>query len=126
MILDQSTKLEAVLSGAVAASQPEVHVSYRDWTQDGQKTIPANYPSVLSSASDVTILPAPTKNPIREPFRVSIYNKDSSPVTVTVKTDDGTERIIIKATLATLEVLAFEKGRGWYALNSSGSLKNST
>lgn len=124
MILDTITKLEAVLAGAVAANQPEVHVDYFDWNKSGMPTPPGMYRVALNSGTDVTILAAPVQNPVREPFRISIYNKDTASVTVIVKTDDGTtERIITKVTLATLETLNFEKMRGWYAIDASGAIK---
>ena len=127
MILDStSLKLEAVLGGAVAANQPEVTVVFINYNVDGAPSKPATVRSALNSSTDVTILAAPSVDGhVREPQFISIYNKDTASVTVTVKTDDGTtERILHKATLATLEALQYEKGRGWYALTSSGAVKN--
>jgi len=127
MILDStSLKLEAVLGGAVAANQPEVTVVFINYNVDGVPSKPATVRSALSSSTDVTILAAPSVDGhVREPQFISIYNKDTASVTVTVKTDDGTtERILHRATLATLEALQYEKGRGWYALTSSGAVKN--
>lgn len=123
MILDPTLKLEAVLALAVAANQPEVHVDYIDYNQQNQPTIPSPSRTALNSATDVTILSAPT-NQRREVIRLTVYNKDTASVTVTIKTDDGTtERIIIKAILLTLEALCWEKWRGWYSLDSNGGLK---
>lgn len=120
MILDLSTKLEAVLAGAVAANQPEAHVDYIDWNQNGEPTPPAFTRAQLNSTTDVTILAAPTSNPKREVTQVTIYNKDTASVTVTVKTDDGTtERIVLKRTLTTLQSLMYERGTGWYVLATS-------
>ncbi len=122
-------KLEAVLAGAVSANQPECTVDYIDWNAQGQETPPATVRTALNSNTDVTILAAPQTsvnvgNPVREPIRVAIYNKDTASVTVTVKTDDGTtERIIIKATLLTLESLHWDRANGWYSLDASGNLK---
>lgn len=124
MILDTMTKLEAVLAGAISANQPEVHVDYVDWNKSGAMTNPAPFRTQLNGNTDVTILAAPVQNPIREPLRVAIYNKDTASVTLTIKTDDGTtERILIKATLLTLESLNWEKDRGWYAVDANGNLK---
>jgi hypothetical protein len=107
-------RLEAVLAGAVATSQPEVHVDYVDWSNDGTRTSPAPYRTALNSASDVTILAAPTFNPVREPVYIGIHNKDTASVVVTVKTDDGTtERIVIKRTLAPDALLEYTKYYGW-------------
>ncbi len=116
MIIDQTLTLEAVLAGAVAANQPEVHVDYIDWNDAGEETPPATYRVALNNATDVTILAAPTgRAVVREVHKVTLYNKDTVSVTVTVKTDGGTtERILVKATVATLKSLCWEKGVGWY------------
>ena len=124
MILDSTIALQAVLAGAVAANQPEVHVSYKVYDKDGEPKKPAIYRTALNSATDVTILAAPTiVGFVFEIMALSIYNKDTASVTVTVKTDDGTERIITKVILATLETLAWEASGGWYALTTAGARK---
>ena len=117
MILNKTLSLQAILAGAVAANQPEVHVDYVDWNNAGEQTPPATYRIALDSANDVTILAAPVANPVREPLRVIIYNKDTATVVVTVKTDDGTtEYIEVKQSVTTLKSLCWEKGVGWYVL----------
>lgn len=126
MILDSTTtKLEAVLAAAVAANQPEVHVNYVAWGSDNEISKPAPYRTALNGVSDVTILAAPmTPGIVLEVLRASIYNKDTAPATVTVKTDDGTtERIERKVTLLASETLAFERGRGWYSMDANGNTK---
>lgn len=125
IVLDSSTKLEIVLSGA-ADPAPVIHVVYVDYNPAGMKTIPATYRADASGSSDVTILPAPNQNPAREVLAVSVYNADNASVTATIKTDNGTEKIITVVTLATLETLFYEKGQGWYAITTAGALKNST
>lgn len=117
MILDSSMKLEAVLAGAVSTSQPEAHVGYVDFTIEGKQTRPAPFRVSLNSTTDVTILASPTGNAVRKTESISIYNKDTASVTVTVKTDDGsTEKIVVKQTLATLETLCWDLGVGWYVI----------
>lgn len=117
MILVPLLKLEAVLAGAVAANQPEVHVDYIDYNKSGQIVQPSPFRVALNSTTDVTILAAPVVNQRREVVCLTIYNKDTASVTATVKTDDGTtERIMVRKTLATLESLCWEKGVGWYVL----------
>lgn len=109
--------LQAVLGGAVAANQPEAHVVYVTWNVDGKPSKPAQSRTALNSNTDVNILTAPGINGhVREPIRISIYNKDTASVLLIVKTDDGTERIIIRQTLLTLESLHWEKGSGWQVL----------
>lgn len=116
MILDNTLKLEAVLDAGVAANQPEVHVDYVTWNVAGVMVKPAPFRTALNSSTDVTILAAPlTQGFILEPIFISIYNKDTAAVTVTVKTDDGsTERIIHKTLLDTTRTLFWERGVGWY------------
>ncbi len=115
MILTKIMRLEAVLDGSVSANQPEVHVDYQDWTDDNQQTRPATYRTAMNNGTTVTILAAPTDNPIREPLRVIIYNKDTATRRVIVKTDDDSnERIEINYELLTLETLCWEKSVGWY------------
>ena len=115
MILDTTLKLEAVLAGAVAANQPEVHVDYEDVNKDGRRTNPAPFRVALNSNTDVTILAAPVLNAVREPIYIAIYNKDTAAVTVTVKTDDGsTERIIVKKTIEAGGTLQYNRQLGWF------------
>lgn len=118
MILDSTTKLEAVLAGAVSANQPEVHVVYISYDASGIPSRPTQFRVALNSGTDVTILAAPTgNNQVLEVIRISIYNKDTASVTLTVKTDNGTtEFIVLKQVLLTLESLIFEKGAGWQIL----------
>ena len=119
MILIAGLRLEAVLAGAVSANQPEVHVDYKDWNSAGIATPPAPFRIVLNSGTDVIILAAPTINPVREPLLISIYNKVTASVTVTVKTDDGTTEFIkMKKVLATLETLHWSTISGWYVTNA--------
>lgn len=115
MILDTSLRLEAVLDGAVAANQPEVHVDYVDYISHQETPVPSTYRVALNSNNDVTILAAPTASPKREVLRVSIYNKDTAAVGITVKTDDGTtERIVYYKAISAKETLQYVKGVGWF------------
>lgn len=108
MFLDTATRLEIVLSGAVAADQPEVHVWYVDYNKENHTVLPAMYRTATNNTTDVIILPAPINNPRRRIVSISVYNKDSAAVTVTIKTDDGTtERIILKKQLQTTETLFY-------------------
>lgn len=129
MILNSTIiSLQAVLAGAVSANQPECHVNFTTWDTAGVPSKPGTQRTALNSTTDVTILSAPnTAGIVIEPTSISLYNKDTASVTVTVKTDDGTtERIIAKTTLLTLETLCYEKGQGWYALDANGNRKEAT
>lgn len=114
MLLIPSIRLEAVLGGAVATSQPEFHVDYMDVNLAGVETKELMVRGALNSTTDVVLLAAPEQAFVRRITRMTIYNKDTASVLVTVKTDDGTtERIYLKQTLATLESLHWERNSGW-------------
>lgn len=102
-------KLEAVLGGAVSANQPECAVTFTDRRADGTGGGQQTYLSALNSTTPVTICPAPGVGITRIVETINIYNKDTASVTVSVNYDDnGTDYIICKRTLATLETLTYE------------------
>ena len=114
MILTTGSKLEALLAGAVAANQPQVHVTYAPWNAQGVIAVPATYRVALNDTTPVTILAAPVANPNIEILGVDVYNKDTASVTVTVQVDDGTtDWLWIKYALATLKTLTWRKYTGW-------------
>jgi hypothetical protein len=121
LILTNDLTLEAVLGGAVAANQPEFHVDYfvRDNNSPQQNVAwqppkPSTLRGALNDTTDVTLISPTTgrystQGFVAEVTHVSIYNKDTAAVTVTVKTTDGsTDRILLKATLAAGETLEYD------------------
>ena len=116
MILVPGTKLEAVLAGAVAANQPVVTVDYVDWNPQGVMTNRAQFRVAMNNTTLVTILAAPVANAVREVLRINVYNVDTSSVTWTLNSDDGTTDIIeVKIAIATLKTLQWMKYIGWLA-----------
>ncbi len=114
MILDPNIRLEAVLAGAVSTDQPEYHVEYRNYNQQGQFTRPAVNRGELNSATDVTLLAAPPQSFISEVFGIQILNKDTANVVLTLKTTDGsTDRFILTQTLAANESLIYTITEGF-------------
>jgi len=132
VILTPGLSLQAVLSGAVSANQPEVHVDFAQYNQSGEQSKPGSYRTALNDTTDVTLIKddagnsLPTAGLSLSVLSLSIYNKDTSSITVTVKTDDGTtERIRRKHTLLTGETLSYEISEGWYATDANGNRKTS-
>ena len=131
--------LQAVLAGAVSANQPEATVTYFDMLPSDVASIDkqhgTTYQVALNSNTDVTIVSPPGAQQtgttgqagyVRMIDYIGIYNKDTASVTLTVKIDDaGTEKILWKGTLLTLEALYYEDGQGWYAQDANGNLKTS-
>ena len=132
------TKLQAFLGGAAATTNPTVTVgSYivppQSKTVTGPNGSIAGDPSeyrsapqftVLAGATETDIADAPPEGSVKNINYISIYNTDTASVTVTVCVDDNaTNRLLIKATLATLETLYYEDGKGWYSTDSNGAIK---
>ena len=119
----EDTSLELVLGGAVTANEIHYVVNYIQINFNGLETSSSTQ-GVSTGATDVTILAAPAAGSIRLVKSISIYNADTASVTVQVHYDNGgTERTIIKVTLATLENLFYESGAGWQALTTAGAIK---
>lgn len=115
-------KLQAVLAVAVAATQPQAIVCYSDQTATGYSG--GKQVTALNSTTDVDILAAPAASTIRDVDYLSIFNRDSASITVTVKYDiSATDSIIITVTLLTLETLQFVHGAGWSCLDATGKIK---
>lgn len=124
--LDKATRsLRAVLAGAVAATQPDVVVSFTDkGSSIGRGFDQRAKLSTTNGATPVTICDAPNATTIREIDFVSIRNNDSASVTVTVSILDGsTSYSLITATLATLEHLHYSAMTGWIAIGTDGRIK---
>lgn len=118
-------KLQAFLAGAVATTQPDVMVSFKDAPvgNDGQF---GDYVKArtLSGASTVDICDAPVRAAVREIEGISIRNNDTASVTLTVQLLSGsTARQIIAVTLLTGEHLFYSHVHGWQALAADGQLK---
>lgn len=115
-------KIQAVLSGAITTTQPQAVVCYSDQTTGsyaGGKQVTA-----LNSTTDVDILAAPAASTIRDVDYISIFNRDSASITVTVKYDiSATDSIIITVTLQTLETLQYVHGSGWACIDAQGRFK---
>ena len=120
IVLDTTTrKLQAVLGGAVAANQPQATVVYYEKTPKQVDTTKMFTKATnLNSTTDVDILAAPGEiNNIRYIKNLTVYNLDTASVSVIIKMDDGgTETILVRQTLLTLESLHYEDGAGWQVL----------
>lgn len=126
---NNTAELQAVLAGSVSSTAVSIVASYHDvpaqTKDDFSDYLGKNNAKVSNNLTDVQIVPAPgAVGTVRVVENISISNNDTASQTVTVKQDDGgTEYVIIKATLATLESLHYEDGAGWYAMSAAGARK---
>lgn len=124
IILTEATdNLQIVLGGSVAANQLNCVSSWRDITASAYT--PGRTLVNTNNTTDVNIVPAPSSAQRVVDF-ISIYNADTANATVTIKHDaNGTEYILCKIVLGTLERLEYIDGQGFKIFTSAGALKNS-
>lgn len=117
--LDRTTrKLEIILGGAAATTEPHVTVCFYD--VNGQaKTDFSEYMggtklSKTTGGTLVSICDAPAQGTVRNITYICVQNLDSGAVTVTVRIDDnGTKYNQYSQSLAQNKSLVYEHGQGW-------------
>jgi hypothetical protein len=100
LVLDSTTKtIKAVMSGAAATSNPEFVVTWADSTSSSLTE--GSTDGALNGTTPVTLVAAPASSTRRVIKSISIQNKDSASVTLTISYDNnGTARQLAKVTLA--------------------------
>jgi hypothetical protein len=125
MIVLNSTlrKLEVVLAGTVTTNQLQVTTHFTDTRAAGVTGIGSQV-SNTNNTTDVDIVSSPTSGVTRAIDSITIYNKDTVAATVTCKySDNGTEYILVKATLTAGDTLQYENDHGWWVVDSTGATK---
>lgn len=119
IVLTETTdNLQASLSGNVAVNQVQCMSSWRDITTTSYT--PGRTVINTNNTTDVSIVPSPSASTQRVVDFVSIYNKDTANVTVTIKFDaNGTEYTVYKATLVTGGRLEYTSENGWQVYNDT-------
>lgn len=118
-------KLEALLAGAVATTQPVSEVQYRDKRNliENSKETTSQF-ATLNGATPVTICSAPGRAIYREVEEVIIRNPDSANVTATVRlNDNGTSYQIAGFVLRPNDQLQYTAAGGWRVMDSLGRLR---
>ncbi len=124
IILNATTKsIEALLAGAVTATQPDFTSHYAD--ANGSTFVEGEQDGTLNSTTPVTIISAPGSGVRRLVSDISIYNADSSPVTLTVRyNNNGTYRIIYKGTIPVGGHWILSEGTGFYTPPATTALND--
>ena len=121
LVLDATTKtIQAVMSGAAATNNPEFTAAYADSTSSSL-TEGAN-DGALNGTSAVTLVAAPGSSTQRVIKWITIQNKDTAAVTVTITYNNsaggGTTRQIAKVTLSPNDTWTLDA-----TFSSTGSIK---
>ena len=122
MVLSTTTdKIDIVLSSPVAANQLRCVSTHTDVnTKSVGRTV-----TLTNNTTDVTLVPAPSANRIRQVDYISVYNQDTANASVTIKYDaNGTEYIMWTGVLGAAERLEYLPSEGWNTYTNQGSFKS--
>lgn len=120
LVLDSTTKtIKAVMSGAAATTNPDFTAAYADSTTSS--LVEGANDGALNGTTAVTLVSAPAASTRRVIKSLTIQNRDTASVTVTIIYDNnGTQRQLAKVTLAVNDTWTTDG-----AFTSAGSLKTS-
>jgi hypothetical protein len=121
--LDATTKsLEIRLAGPVATAECPFYVSYVEADQTtAALTAFAARDGTTAGATAVSVMPAPAAGRTRKLDYLSLVNRDTAAVIVTVQvTVSGTPRPVQGVTLAVGDNLSFTDAGGWRVLDAFG------
>jgi hypothetical protein len=127
IVLDSTLKsLELSLSGSVSTTQLDWVCSYVDVLTP--TTAPTGFTSgetdgVSNNATAVVVLAAPASTHQRQVKFLSVQNVDTAAATVLIKyNNNGTKRLVYKATLSVGYTLTYTDGDGWRVWDTTGAL----
>lgn len=123
IILDATTDtIEMVLGGAITTTNPDYYISYVDVTTTTYSA--EDNHGTTNGVTAVTALSAPSASTQRQVKFISVFNRDTANVTLTIRLDDtSVERTLWRGTLAANEMVQYADGEGWNVLNTSGVKK---
>ena len=119
LVLDSTTKtITAVMSGAAATTNPDFTAAYADSTTSS--LVEGANDGALNGTTSVTLVSAPAASTRRVIKSLTIQNRDTAAVTVTIIYDNnGTQRQLAKVTLAVNDTWTTDG-----TFNAMGSLKS--
>lgn len=119
LVLDATNKtIQAVMSGAAATTNPDFTAAYADSTTNS--LVEGANDGALTGTSPVTLVAAPAASTRRVIKSITIQNRDTAAVTVTISyNNNGTLRTLARVTLAVNDTWTTDG-----TFNASGSLKS--
>ena len=125
ILLDATTKsLQVILGGAVTTTELPIVAAYADVSQTTfAVSAISETDTATTGGTAVTAVAAPSASTSRKVALVTVYNADSVSAAVTVRVNNnGTFRILVKATLAVGSTLQYADGAGWSVTDSTGAV----
>ena len=127
-------KLQVLLSGAVATSECPITASYADYRKDalagGNEASPVfgDDDAITNGGTAVDVIDPPPTGIRRVITSFSLFNDDTTNVTVTVRkyVSSTTTRIVFYGTILTNETVHYTEARGWFVTNANGEEKVSS
>lgn len=126
MILNTTTKkVQILLGGTIATNQSSVVVDYVDFTST--TTTPGNQFSNTNSTTAVDIVNAPATSTQRKVNLITVCNKDTNYIYVTIRLNDNgtTYNYVASVLVPPSGTLQFTDTDGWKIINQDGSISNS-
>ncbi len=124
-LVNTTDKIEIVLAGAPATTQPCAYACYND--VDASSVTPNRNATLTNGSTSVDLVAAPASGKQRVIDEIGVYNQDSAAVTVTIRFDfNGTEFPLWKGTLGVGERLQYTQQAGWQVYSAAGHLKTVT
>lgn len=112
--------LRAKLSGTVATNQPEYTSSWQDITSAGMTLPMSSNAGQLNNTTGVDLVDAPSASTTRQIVHYTIYNNDTSAVTVEVyKHQAGTDRTVAMVVLQSGDTLQWSRDLGFQVLSQA-------
>jgi hypothetical protein len=123
MILDTTTKkIQLLLGATVATTQCSITASWVDFTSTD--TTPGMTLSTSNNTTAVDIVAAPASSTQRKVNYISVCNRDTDFVSVTIRLNDNgtTYNYVASLMLAPNSTLQYTDTRGWVVIDAAGNV----
>lgn len=125
LILKATTDtIKVAMTGAPAVTQPSFYATFRDSADDLSTFVPDFSNGALSGVTAAAIVPSPAASVRRVVDHITIYNRDTANVELTITLDrNGAATVIRRVTVSPNETLEYNDATGWRVLNDAGAVK---
>jgi len=119
-----ATSLRIFLSGSVTTNELHYTTSYADYDAAAPAFTPGATDGTTNGTTPVTFVPGPAVGAQRQVKRISVYNTDTAPATVTIQLNNaGSLRTELVVTLLPGDRIQYEDMSGFQVFNSGGEMR---